>query len=208
MIQFTCSSASTLYRQMICIQWTQMARPIPTWKSCLAITWSTTRTITSPSSSIPYSASASTSRPPSPWTRNLPYKYSIGICSVAMIWLAKRRLILKTAFTRNIGPRVVSVASLPCKTVSRVFKEFKIIRFGYNQWRDPQKPSQILTKLCKDAKLDGPHFESGKVRIGKRTFTGPTELEDENGTIIDFFSFLRHFHFSHFLSFDLLTMHY
>ena len=54
-------------------------------------------------------------------------------------------------------------------------------RFGYNQWRDPQKPSQILTKLCKDAKLDGPHFESGKVRIGKRTFTGPTELEDENG---------------------------
>ena len=46
---------------------------------------------------------------------------------------------------------------------------------------DPQKPSQILTKLCKDAKLDGPYFESGKVRIGKRTFTGPTELEDENG---------------------------
>ena len=29
--------------------------------------------------------------------------------------------------------------------------------------------------------MDGPHFESGKVRIGKRTFTGPTELEDENG---------------------------
>ena len=57
--------------------------------------------------------------------------------------------------------------------------------FGYNQWRDPQKPSQILTKLCKDAKLDGPHFESGKVRIGKRTFTGPTELEDENGKNFD-----------------------
>ena len=29
--------------------------------------------------------------------------------------------------------------------------------------------------------MDGPHFESGKVRIGKRTFTGQTELEDENG---------------------------
>ena len=41
-----------------------------------------------------------------------------------------------------------------------------------------------MTKLCKDAKLDGPHFESGKVRIGKRTFTGPTELEDENGFLI------------------------
>ena len=60
------------------------------------------------------------------------------------------------------------------------------LRFGYNQWRDPQKPSQILTKLCKDAKLDGPHFESGKVRIGKRTFTGPTELEDENGLNVVF----------------------
>lgn len=56
-----------------------------------------------------------------------------------------------------------------------------LFRFGYNQWRDPQKPSQILTSLCKNAKLDGPHFESGKVRIGKRTFTGQTELEDENG---------------------------
>ena len=61
----------------------------------------------------------------------------------------------------------------------------KCYSFGYNQWRDPQKPSQILTKLCKDAKLDGPHFESGKVRIGKRTFTGPTELEDENGKFLE-----------------------
>ncbi|CBY31901.1 unnamed protein product [Oikopleura dioica] len=53
--------------------------------------------------------------------------------------------------------------------------------FGYNQWRDPQKPTQILTKLCKEAKLDGPYFENGKVRIGKRTFTGQQEIEDENG---------------------------
>uniref|UniRef100_A0A6Q2YPV7 C2 domain-containing protein n=1 Tax=Esox lucius TaxID=8010 RepID=A0A6Q2YPV7_ESOLU len=29
---------------------------------------------------------------------------------------------------------------------------------GYNVWRDPLKPSQILAKLCKEAKLDGPLY--------------------------------------------------
>uniref|UniRef100_A0A8C4X0F3 Otoferlin a n=1 Tax=Eptatretus burgeri TaxID=7764 RepID=A0A8C4X0F3_EPTBU len=36
---------------------------------------------------------------------------------------------------------------------------------GYNAWRDPMKPSQILTKLCRDYKLDGPHFGPGRRRI-------------------------------------------
>uniref|UniRef100_F6VBD0 C2 domain-containing protein n=1 Tax=Ciona intestinalis TaxID=7719 RepID=F6VBD0_CIOIN len=53
--------------------------------------------------------------------------------------------------------------------------------FGYNQWRDPMKPSETLKKLCKELKLDGPHFMPGKVRIGNKTFTGAIELEDENG---------------------------
>lgn len=42
---------------------------------------------------------------------------------------------------------------------------------GYNQWRDPMKPVQLLTKLCKEGKLDGPHFSDGKVRVGEKTFT-------------------------------------
>ncbi len=54
-------------------------------------------------------------------------------------------------------------------------------RYGYNQWRDPMKPSQILHKLCKEMKADGPHFSPGKVRVGKKVFTAPFELEDENG---------------------------
>ncbi|KYO37034.1 hypothetical protein Y1Q_0005859 [Alligator mississippiensis] len=29
---------------------------------------------------------------------------------------------------------------------------------GYNIWRDPMKPTQILSKLCKEGKVDGPHF--------------------------------------------------
>uniref|UniRef100_A0A7N8WNY0 Otoferlin a n=1 Tax=Mastacembelus armatus TaxID=205130 RepID=A0A7N8WNY0_9TELE len=37
---------------------------------------------------------------------------------------------------------------------------------GYNIWRDPMKPSQILAKLCKDGKLDGPHYgPGGKVKV-------------------------------------------
>ncbi|XP_034756054.1 otoferlin isoform X8 [Etheostoma cragini] len=53
---------------------------------------------------------------------------------------------------------------------------------GYNVWRDPMKPSQILAKLCKDAKIDGPHYgPGGKVKVANRIFQGPTEIEDENG---------------------------
>ncbi|XP_030054512.1 otoferlin isoform X1 [Microcaecilia unicolor] len=53
---------------------------------------------------------------------------------------------------------------------------------GYNQWRDPMKPAQILSKLCKEGKVDGPHFgPGGRVKVLNRVFTGPTEIEDENG---------------------------
>uniref|UniRef100_A0A672QUK6 C2 domain-containing protein n=1 Tax=Sinocyclocheilus grahami TaxID=75366 RepID=A0A672QUK6_SINGR len=53
---------------------------------------------------------------------------------------------------------------------------------GYNVWRDPQKPTQILAKLCKEGKLDGPHYgPGGRVKVGNRIFLGPTEIEDESG---------------------------
>uniref|UniRef100_A0A3B3TKD2 Otoferlin n=1 Tax=Poecilia latipinna TaxID=48699 RepID=A0A3B3TKD2_9TELE len=53
---------------------------------------------------------------------------------------------------------------------------------GYNIWRDPMKPSQILAKLCKEGKIDGPHYgPGGKVKVANRIFTGATEIEDENG---------------------------
>nr|XP_046229596.1 otoferlin isoform X2 [Scatophagus argus] len=53
---------------------------------------------------------------------------------------------------------------------------------GYNVWRDPMKPTQILAKLCKDGKIDGPHYgPGGKVKVANRIFLGPTEIEDENG---------------------------
>uniref|UniRef100_A0A8C6V4Z2 Otoferlin n=1 Tax=Naja naja TaxID=35670 RepID=A0A8C6V4Z2_NAJNA len=53
---------------------------------------------------------------------------------------------------------------------------------GYNTWRDPQKPTQILSKLCKEGKVDGPHYgPGGRVKVTNRVFTGPIEVEDENG---------------------------
>uniref|UniRef100_A0A674JF05 Otoferlin n=1 Tax=Terrapene triunguis TaxID=2587831 RepID=A0A674JF05_9SAUR len=53
---------------------------------------------------------------------------------------------------------------------------------GYNLWRDPGKPTQILAKLCREGKVDGPHYgPGGRVKVANRVFTGPREMEDENG---------------------------
>uniref|UniRef100_A0A673YZF8 Otoferlin n=1 Tax=Salmo trutta TaxID=8032 RepID=A0A673YZF8_SALTR len=58
---------------------------------------------------------------------------------------------------------------------------------GYNMWRDPMKPSQILAKLCKEGKLDGPHYgPGGRVKVANRIFMGATEIEDETGMLLIF----------------------
>ncbi|KAI5932249.1 Fer-1-like protein 6 [Manis javanica] len=45
---------------------------------------------------------------------------------------------------------------------------------GYNAWRDTSKPTEILIKLCRDNKLDGPYFFPGKIQIGNQVFSGNT----------------------------------
>ncbi|KAJ3613666.1 hypothetical protein NHX12_019912 [Muraenolepis orangiensis] len=53
---------------------------------------------------------------------------------------------------------------------------------GYNVWRDPMKPTHVLAKLCKEGKLDGPHYgPGGRVKVANRVFMAGTEIEDENG---------------------------
>ncbi|KAI4500926.1 hypothetical protein M0802_004137 [Mischocyttarus mexicanus] len=42
---------------------------------------------------------------------------------------------------------------------------------GYNKWRDAMKPTQILSKLCKEGKVDGPVYSHGRVTIGRKTFS-------------------------------------
>uniref|UniRef100_A0A670JV71 Fer-1 like family member 6 n=1 Tax=Podarcis muralis TaxID=64176 RepID=A0A670JV71_PODMU len=55
---------------------------------------------------------------------------------------------------------------------------------GYNAWRDATKPTEILTKLCKDNKLSGPYMQPGKIQVGDKVFTGQTVFQaDENGNL-------------------------
>ncbi|NXN99007.1 FR1L6 protein, partial [Rhinopomastus cyanomelas] len=52
---------------------------------------------------------------------------------------------------------------------------------GYNAWRDATKPSEILTKLCKDYRLSGPFMRPGEIQVGAKVFKGQTVFtEDEN----------------------------
>ncbi|KAG2467304.1 FR1L6 protein, partial [Polypterus senegalus] len=51
---------------------------------------------------------------------------------------------------------------------------------GYNAWRDTMKPTELLSRLCKDHMLDGPHLSPGKIIIGDKVFTGKTFfIEDD-----------------------------
>ncbi|GAB0097053.1 Otoferlin [Sergentomyia squamirostris] len=48
---------------------------------------------------------------------------------------------------------------------------FKYEDSGYNCWRDPMKPTQILQKLCKENKLELPHYFQDRVIIGRYCMT-------------------------------------
>lgn len=54
-------------------------------------------------------------------------------------------------------------------------------RFGFNKWRDPQRPTQILAKICKDEGLDGPHYNNGRVQVEGFTFRASGQIQDESG---------------------------
>jgi otoferlin len=57
----------------------------------------------------------------------------------------------------------------------RVFSQVFIFSSGYNQWRDPMKPTQILSKLCKENKLESPHYFQDRVVIGRYCMTFSTD---------------------------------
>ncbi|KAK5642921.1 hypothetical protein RI129_009088 [Pyrocoelia pectoralis] len=48
---------------------------------------------------------------------------------------------------------------------------------GYNAWRDPMKPTQILSKLCKDARIDPPVYMPGNVKVGR--ITVPVHVDED-----------------------------
>ncbi|XP_066434907.1 fer-1-like protein 6 isoform X2 [Eleutherodactylus coqui] len=51
---------------------------------------------------------------------------------------------------------------------------------GYNAWRDSTKPSEILTRLCKDNKLPAPVFLPGQIQIGSKVFPGQTVFDEDD----------------------------
>lgn len=50
---------------------------------------------------------------------------------------------------------------------------------GYNAWRDCLKPSELLTKLCRENSLEDPQFRPGRITVAGRVFTGKTLFMDE-----------------------------
>uniref|UniRef100_A0A7N6FDD4 C2 domain-containing protein n=1 Tax=Anabas testudineus TaxID=64144 RepID=A0A7N6FDD4_ANATE len=50
---------------------------------------------------------------------------------------------------------------------------------GYNAWRDCLKPSELLSKMCRENGLDGPHFRPGRITVADKVFTGKTLFMQE-----------------------------
>ncbi|XP_061547609.1 fer-1-like protein 6 [Phycodurus eques] len=51
---------------------------------------------------------------------------------------------------------------------------------GYNAWRDCLKPSELLSKLCRENDVDGPHFRPGCITVANKVFTGKTLFMHED----------------------------
>ncbi|XP_035994611.1 fer-1-like protein 6 isoform X2 [Fundulus heteroclitus] len=51
---------------------------------------------------------------------------------------------------------------------------------GYNAWRDSLKPSELLSNLCRDNGVDGPHFSPGRIIVADKVFTGKTLFMHED----------------------------
>lgn len=85
---------------------------------------------------------------------------------------------MKSTYSDNIAkpracffPRIF--ADFPDSFPKFYFRNFIdfLHSFGYNRWRDPMKPTQILQKLCKDNKLETPHYFQDRVVIGRFCMT-------------------------------------
>ncbi|TMS06604.1 Fer-1-like protein 6 [Larimichthys crocea] len=51
---------------------------------------------------------------------------------------------------------------------------------GYNAWRDCLKPSELLSKLCRDNGLEDPLFSPGRITVAEKVFTGKTLFMNED----------------------------
>uniref|UniRef100_A0A671Z110 Fer-1 like family member 6 n=1 Tax=Sparus aurata TaxID=8175 RepID=A0A671Z110_SPAAU len=51
---------------------------------------------------------------------------------------------------------------------------------GYNAWRDCLKPSELLSKLCRENGLEDPQFRPGRITVAEKVFTGKTLFMQED----------------------------
>ncbi|XP_054603148.2 fer-1-like protein 6 isoform X3 [Nothobranchius furzeri] len=51
---------------------------------------------------------------------------------------------------------------------------------GYNAWRDCLKPSELLSRMCRENGVDGPHFSPGRIVVAGKVFTGKTLYMEED----------------------------
>ncbi|KAM8750038.1 fer-1-like protein 6 [Acanthopagrus schlegelii] len=51
---------------------------------------------------------------------------------------------------------------------------------GYNAWRDCLKPSELLSKLCRENGLEDPQFRPGRITVAEKVFTGKTLFMHED----------------------------
>ncbi|XP_070831835.1 fer-1-like protein 6 [Chaetodon trifascialis] len=51
---------------------------------------------------------------------------------------------------------------------------------GYNAWRDCLKPTELLSRLCRENGLDDPDFSPGRITVAEKVFTGKTLFMHED----------------------------
>lgn len=80
---------------------------------------------------------------------------------------------------------------------------------GYNAWRDCLKPSEILTKMCKEKGLDGPHFQPGRITVADKVYTGTTlfMLDDQPEESYEHLSLKVLHHWSDIVGYNLVPEH-
>ena len=93
------------------------------------------------------------------------------------LYVAKSLCRQFARFWRILNPRLA--VNCQVKPLLSVF----VCRFGFNKWRDPMRPTQILAKLCKDEGLDGPHYSTGRVRIDNKVFGATSQVLEESGML-------------------------
>lgn len=87
--------------------------------------------------------------------------------------------LIRTLEDLNAGRVSVVLVKVICRSylLSSPYFFFSLLRparDGYNAWRDGLKPSELLSKLCRDHGLEEPLFRPGRISVADKVFVGKT----------------------------------